>query len=97
MATVAFRDTFFPDWAQVGTLFKGKARAAGAHDLLLTNDTLVNAAQLVDQVAGRGRLARVDVTDDDDVHVSLPPAKASSKHLPPHIHNNHSVGNRAYT
>jgi hypothetical protein len=81
-------------WAQVRTLFAGKTYPAGAHDLLLTNDTLVDAAQLVDQVAGRGRFARVDVTDDDNVHVGLPPAQASSEHLPPHILNNHSVGSR---
>jgi hypothetical protein len=44
---------------------------AGAYNWPLTNDTLVNAAQLVDQVAGGRRLAGVDVTDDHDVHVNL--------------------------
>ena len=32
---------------------------------------LVNTSALVDQVTGGGRLARVDVTDDDNVDVSL--------------------------
>ena len=32
---------------------------------------MFHEAHLVDQVAGGGRLARVDVTDDDDVDVSL--------------------------
>ena len=39
--------------------------------LELFDGTLVNATALVDQVAGGGRLARVDVTNDDDVDVSL--------------------------
>merc|ERR1719264_447339 len=39
--------------------------------LELLNRPLVNTSALVDQVAGGGRLARVDVTDDDDVDVSL--------------------------
>ena len=39
--------------------------------LELFDSTLVNATALVDQVAGGGRLARVDVTNDDDVDVSL--------------------------
>jgi len=33
--------------------------------------TLVNTTALVDQVTGSGRLAGVDVTDNDDVDVSL--------------------------
>ena len=37
--------------------------------LELLDDTLVNATALVDQVAGGGRLARVDVADDHDGHV----------------------------
>ena len=39
--------------------------------LELLDGTLVDTAALVDQVAGRGRLARVDVADDDDVNVLL--------------------------
>ena len=33
--------------------------------------TLVDTSALVDQMAGGGRLAGVDVTDDDNVDVSL--------------------------
>ena len=39
--------------------------------LELLNGTLVNTTALVDQVTGGGRLSGVDVTDDDDVQVSL--------------------------
>merc|ERR1719220_2577879 len=39
--------------------------------LELLNRPLINPSALVDQVASGGRLARVDVTDDDDVDVSL--------------------------
>ena len=39
--------------------------------LELFDGTLVKATALVDQVAGGGRLARVDVTNDDDVDVIL--------------------------
>ena len=39
--------------------------------LELLDGSLVNAAALVDQVTGGGRLAGVDVTDDDDVDVNL--------------------------
>lgn len=41
-------------------------------DLLeLLNGSLVNTTAFVDQVASRGRLARVDVTDNNDVDVKL--------------------------
>jgi len=39
--------------------------------LELFNDTLVDTTAFVDEMAGRGRLAGVDVTDDDDVNVDL--------------------------
>jgi len=39
--------------------------------LELFDGTLVNTTALVDQVTGSGRLAGVDVTDNDDVDVSL--------------------------
>jgi len=39
--------------------------------LELLDDTLVDATAFVDEMAGGGRLARVDVTDDDDVDVEL--------------------------
>eukprot|EP00160_Parvularia_atlantis_P018278 Unigene667_Nuclearia_a/m.2098 Unigene667_Nuclearia_a/g.2098 ORF Unigene667_Nuclearia_a/g.2098 Unigene667_Nuclearia_a/m.2098 type:complete len:492 (-) Unigene667_Nuclearia_a:91-1566(-) len=39
--------------------------------LELLDRALVDAAKLVDEVAGRGRLAAVDVADDDDVDVRL--------------------------
>jgi len=37
----------------------------------LFDDTLVDTTAFVDEMAGRSRLARVDVTDDDDVNVDL--------------------------
>ena len=39
--------------------------------LELLDGPLVDATALVDQVAGGGRLARVDVADDDDVDMGL--------------------------
>jgi len=39
--------------------------------LELLDDTLVDATAFVDEMAGGGRLARVDVADDDDVDVQL--------------------------
>lgn len=43
-----------------------------ATDLLeLLDGTLVNTTALVDQVTGSGRLAGIDVADNDDVDVSL--------------------------
>ena len=42
-----------------------------AYLLELLNSTLVNATALVDQVTGGGGLAGVDVSDDDDVDMSL--------------------------
>ena len=36
-----------------------------------TDDTLVDATELVDQVTGGGRLAGIDVANDHDVEVSL--------------------------
>ena len=39
--------------------------------LELLDGSLVNTSALVDQVASGGRLARVDVADDDNVDVSL--------------------------
>jgi len=39
--------------------------------LELLDSTLVNTTAFVDEVAGRGRLAGVDVTNDDDVDMSL--------------------------
>jgi hypothetical protein len=39
--------------------------------LELLNGTLVNTTALVDQVTGSGRLASIDVTDDDGVDVNL--------------------------
>jgi hypothetical protein len=44
---------------------------APAHFLELLNGTLVDTTALVDQVAGSGGLAGVDVSDDNDVDVSL--------------------------
>ena len=39
--------------------------------LELLDDTLVDAAAFVDEMTGGGRLARVDVANDDDVDVRL--------------------------
>lgn len=39
--------------------------------LELLNGTLVDSTALVDKVTGGGRLAGIDVTDDDDVNVKL--------------------------
>ena len=39
--------------------------------LKLLDGPLVNTSALVDQVTSGGRLARVDVADDDNVDVSL--------------------------
>ena len=39
--------------------------------LELLDDALVDAAAFVDEMARGGRLARVDVTDNDDVDVHL--------------------------
>ena len=37
----------------------------------LFDDTLVDSTAFVDKMAGGGGLARVDVSDDDDVNVEL--------------------------
>jgi hypothetical protein len=42
-----------------------------AYLLELLNGTLVNTTALVDQVTGSGRLAGIDVADNDDVNVGL--------------------------
>ena len=39
--------------------------------LELFDGTLVNTTALVDKMSGGGRFTRIDVTDDDDVNVSL--------------------------
>ena len=44
---------------------------AGTYLLELLNGTLVDTTALVDEMAGGGRLARVDVADDDNVDMSL--------------------------
>ena len=46
---------------------------AGLRGLLLEllDGPLVNTSALIDQVTGGGRLARVDVADDDNVDMSL--------------------------
>lgn len=43
----------------------------GGFLLELLNGTLVDSTALVDQVAGGGRLAGIDVADNDDVNVKL--------------------------
>lgn len=48
--------------------------------LELLNGTLVNTTALVDQVTGGGRLTGVDVTDNDDVKVSLVVLTVAEKH-----------------
>jgi hypothetical protein len=50
----------------------GRAIEENETNLLeLLDGSLVDTTALVDQVTGSGRLARVDVADDDDVKVSL--------------------------
>ena len=44
---------------------------AGTYLLELLNGTLVDTTALVDEMAGGGRLARVDVADDDNIDMSL--------------------------
>jgi len=39
--------------------------------LVLLNGTLINAAALVDQVTGGGRLAGIDVAHNDEVDMCL--------------------------
>ena len=39
--------------------------------LELFDDTLVDSTAFVDEMAGRGGLAGIDVTNDDDVNVEL--------------------------
>merc|ERR1719167_379372 len=53
-----------------GVLERALTRLSGLL-LELLDGPLVDATALVDQVAGRGRLARVDVTNDDNVDMSL--------------------------
>ena len=48
--------------------------------LELLNGTLVNTTALVDQVTGGGRLAGIDVADNDDVDVSLVVLTVGEKH-----------------
>ena len=46
-------------------------RGMAAYLLELLDGTLVDTTALVDQVTGGGRLAGIDVADNDDVDVSL--------------------------
>jgi hypothetical protein len=48
-----------------------RSRKMETNLLELLDGSLVDTTALVDQVTGSGRLARVDVADDDDVKVSL--------------------------
>jgi len=53
-----------------GVLERGLAHF-GSLLLVLLNSTLINTTALVDEMASSGGLARVDVTDDDNVNMSL--------------------------
>jgi hypothetical protein len=53
------------------SVLEGTLTEFGGFLLELLNGTLVNTTALVDQVTGGGRLTGVDVTDNDDVKVSL--------------------------
>jgi hypothetical protein len=52
-------------------VLEGTLSELGGLLLELLDGTLVDTTALVDQVTGSGRLSRVDVTDNDDVDVSL--------------------------
>jgi len=52
-------------------ILEGTFAQLGGFLLELLDGTLVNSSALVDQVAGGGRLAGVDVADDDDVDMEL--------------------------
>jgi hypothetical protein len=52
-------------------IFEGTLAQLGSFLLELLDGTFVNATALVDQVAGSSGLARVDVSDDDNVDMSL--------------------------
>ena len=53
------------------SVLEGTLAELGSLLLELLDSTLVNTTALVDQVTGGGRLTGVDVTDNDDVKVSL--------------------------
>jgi hypothetical protein len=53
------------------SVLEGRLAELGGLLLELLDGTLVDTTALVDQVTGSGRLSRVDVTDNDDVDVSL--------------------------
>jgi hypothetical protein len=53
------------------SVLEGTLTEFGGFLLELLDGTFVNTTALVDQVTGSGGLARIDVTDDDDVNVSL--------------------------
>ena len=52
-------------------VLEGSLARLGGLFLELLDGPLVNTSALVDQVTGGGRLARVDVADDDNVDMSL--------------------------
>ena len=52
-------------------VLEGSLARLGRLLLELLDGPLVNTSALVDQVTGGGRLARVDVADDDNVNVNL--------------------------
>ena len=52
-------------------VLEGSLARLGGLLLELLDGPLVNTSALVDQVTGGGRLARVDVADDDNVDMSL--------------------------
>ena len=52
-------------------VLEGSLARLGRLLLELLDGSLVNTSALVDQVTGGGRLARVDVADDDNVDMSL--------------------------
>merc|ERR1719342_503246 len=53
------------------SILEGSLSRLGRLLLELLDGSLVDSSALVDQVTGGGGLARVDVTDDDNVNVSL--------------------------
>jgi hypothetical protein len=53
------------------SVLEGTLTEFGGFLLKLFNGTLIDTTALVNQVSSGGGLSRIDVTDDDDVNVSL--------------------------
>jgi len=63
--------TFSLEFVKHPGIFEGALAELSGFLLEFFDRTLVNTAALVNQVTGGGRLARVDVADNDDVNMNL--------------------------